>query len=841
MRTLLALLALPALADTIEVPRASDPGVTVSLFAQEPLVKQPVGMTIDRGGRVLVIESHTHFPPKDYAGPKADRVLWLRDDDGDGKADRSEVYFEGTIKTMDIATAPDGSIYLAARNEILRLHDDNNDGKVDRVDRKLVWLESKADYPHNGISGLAFDGKGGLFFGVGENLAAPYVITGSDGSSYTFQTEGGNVFHVTTDGAKLHRFSTGFWNPFGVCRDSEGNVFVADNDPDSRPPCRLHHLIDGGNHGYEIRYGRSGLHPFQAWDGELPGTLPMLGGTGEAPCDIIEYLPAPTDTFRGLPAPWHRQLLVASWSDHTIEAYKVPTPANPFVPATKSILVQGGLDFRPVAFATAADGTLYVSDWVKRSYELHGFGRVWRIAGPASKLAAVAPPASGITERQRQIDPILNAKDVAADQALRWLADTNAWRFSAAITRLSREPALLRSLAADQLTAPQQRVGFLTAAEQSRDPELRARIPALLRDADPTVQLLTLKWAADDRIEAVRGDIEKLLDDPAIAPAVFYGALTAVGRIESAEIKESDMLKRLKDRVAAAGTSDRIKRIALEIMTERERNLTAREIPQTQDPVFREWLMHALGTLQDAARMQGLRSIAWDDRQPPAVRAAALAHIAPDTNDVEYLVALAQTAPVQVKRAVAPLLAGLPLTDAQKPALAQAVAARGQTSTNRPAFTDVAGWTAFLAAVPGTPDLARGREVFLSPKLGSCITCHRLEGIGSIAGPNLSTIGASKAADYILESILQPNRNVSPQFEAFMLTSADGQTQLAFQLAEHDDRHTYVGVDGRVFNIQMAQIVKRERMPMSIMPEGLVAALTDGEVRDLVAFLRSRK
>jgi succinate dehydrogenase / fumarate reductase cytochrome b subunit len=55
-----------------------------------------------------------------------------------------------------------------------------------------------------------------------------------------------------------------------------------------------------------------------------------------------------------------------------------------------------------------------------------------------------------------------------------------------------------------------------------------------------------------------------------------------------------------------------------------------------------------------------------------------------------------------------------------------------------------------------------------------------------------------------------------------MLTSADGQTRLAFQLAEHDDRHTYVGIDGKIFNIQMAQIVKRDRMPISIMPEGLV-------------------
>src|SRR5207302_1551561 len=92
-------------------------------------------------------------------------------------------------------------------------------------------------------------------------------------------------------------------------------LWAVDNDPDARGPCRLLHIIRGGDYGYRFRYGRKGLHPFVAWDGELPGTLPMAAGTAEAPGGILAYEAA------GFPREYRGQLLVTSWGDHVVERF----------------------------------------------------------------------------------------------------------------------------------------------------------------------------------------------------------------------------------------------------------------------------------------------------------------------------------------------------------------------------------------------------------------------------------------------------------------------------------------------------------------------------------------
>ena len=181
------------------------------------------------------------------------------------------------------------------------------------------------------------DREGNVFFGIGENLGGPWTLVGTDGQKLTDDTGSGAIFRVDAKGANLTRIARGFWNPFGLGFDPAGNLWAVDNDPDGRPPCRLIHVVPGGDYGFEFRYGRTGMHPLQAWDAELPGTLGMVSGVGEAPCAVQ----------------WHQgKLYVSSWRDHQVEAYTL-SPRGASYSATMQPLLTGTEAFRPVGLAFA--------------------------------------------------------------------------------------------------------------------------------------------------------------------------------------------------------------------------------------------------------------------------------------------------------------------------------------------------------------------------------------------------------------------------------------------------------------------------------------------------------
>ena len=345
----------------LDAPRAHDPQIKITMFAESPQIVTPTGIAVDLKGRVLAIESHTHFRPQNYEGPKFDRILRFEDTDGDGKADVITTVFEGTTFTMALAFHPDGGLFVATRNEVFRLELDAN-GIASSPRKTLVSLKTPGNYPHNGLSGVTFDFDGTLYFGLGENLGADYTLTGSDGREIKGGGEGGNIYRCLADGSKLERVATGFWNPFAMTFDAFGRLFAVDNDPDSRPPCRLLQIVDGGDYGYRFRNGCKGLHPFTSWNGELPGTLPMVADTGEAPSGIVAY---ESDLFTDLIG----GLLVTSWGDHRIDRFAVVAKeGNATLTASTGPLISGGEDFRPVGIAVAPDGLAHKFDFAYKNH-----------------------------------------------------------------------------------------------------------------------------------------------------------------------------------------------------------------------------------------------------------------------------------------------------------------------------------------------------------------------------------------------------------------------------------------------------------------------------------------
>lgn len=241
------------------------PGVQLSLVAEHPALATPTGIDVDHQGRIWVVATHTHFRPDNYVGPEHDEILIFTDKDGDGRAEQRQVFYNATDATMDLELGADGWVYLAERDRITRVKDSDSNGKGD-VEEDILTLETEADYPHNGLEGLAWHPDGDLVFGLGENFGKPWTLTGTDGTAVRGTGEGG-IFSCSADGKNLRRIAQGFWNPFGICVRADGEIFAADNDPGERPPCRLLHIVEGGDYGYQQSYGPESHHPFVGWNG----------------------------------------------------------------------------------------------------------------------------------------------------------------------------------------------------------------------------------------------------------------------------------------------------------------------------------------------------------------------------------------------------------------------------------------------------------------------------------------------------------------------------------------------------------------------------------------------
>jgi putative membrane-bound dehydrogenase-like protein len=535
---LCSLLLLPVRASAAP-PASVDPRLVVQLVAAEPDIVTPTGLAVDGRGRIWAIENHTHQRPEKYAGPPTDRIRVFDDFGPDGRARKITTFAEGFTNSMGLYLARDGTVYLATRSAIHRLRDTRGTGQADER-QVIVRLETSATYPHNGLSGFACDALGDLYFGLGENFGADYRLVGSDGGTLTGGGEGGSVYRCHPDGSGLTRLATGFWNPFHMAYDAYGRLFVVDNDPDSRGPCRLLHIVPGGDYGYRFRYGRKGVHPFQAWNGELPGTLPMVAGTAEAPSGIVAY------ESDGLPPEYRGRLLVTSWGDHVVEQFQ-PVPRGASFTAEACTLLRGGEDFRPVGIAIAPDGSLVLSDWVDKSYPVHGKGRVWRVrwkdAPPATGTVPVAD--SPLPELRELLRHPMRDVRLAAGEALakRGGAGLNALEevFQQdgdvrarlhALWALARRPAkdrpdLLTALRDKSAEARAEAIGLLDRLENPDRASERERVLARLArsDSSPLVRMNALLHL---RTPSLLEPFVSHLADP--DPFQLHAALVALGR-----------------------------------------------------------------------------------------------------------------------------------------------------------------------------------------------------------------------------------------------------------------------------------------------------------------------
>jgi len=130
---------------------------------------------------------------------------------------------------------------------------------------------------------------------------------------------------------------------------------------------------------------------------------------------------------------------------------------------------------------------------------------------------------------------------------------------------------------------------------------------------------------------------------------------------------------------------------------------------------------------------------------------------------------------------------------------------------------------------------ARGEQIFRRKDL-SCTVCHAIGGVGGKVGPDLTSIGASAQMDYLIESVLYPNRKIKEGYHAIIIETKDGMDISGVLASENAEQVVLRDATGKEITISKSNIANRAT-GKSLMPSGVVDALTPGERLDLYRFL----
>ena len=670
------------------------PGLEISLFAAEPDVVDPVGMTFDENGRVYVVEMRD-FPlgigPDHHPGGT---IRLLEDRDGDGKIDHSTVFAEGL--SFPTSVAPwQGGIFVTAPPEIIYLKDTNGDGRADV--REVVFRGFTKGVTDSNVNGLRWGldnrihGANGGNSGTVSSTRHPErkVPLGESDFSFnpatadftlTFQTGGGfglafddwghsfatyNINHIQ------HRvLPVRYWNRFPGLPPVELTMSISDHEEMSRiypisvPETRVNHPEQAGHFSAAGGMGYVGA---PGYHDDLHGSVLV--------CDVVGNLV-------------HRDVLEADGPSFI--ARRSPTET------TREFIASRDNACRPVGMELGPDGALYLLDMqrdviehpdyipekVKAKLNLRAGedrGRIYRVT-PKAGLPPT-PLKLGSATTAELVNTLSNSNQWQRLTAQRLLVERQdktaipllknlAARGSSPLGRLHALWALQglgvleESLVLRALNDPQPgiRENALILAEQfelSKPSPLPAKILALADDPSPRVRFqaaltigeLEVPEAPAALLKILRRDYGFRWSRLAVlsslrtgAPELFRSLLTTSDFYQTADENKLALIHELADLIGARAGTNEARGVALVLTTLADANLS--------EP----WAVNALTGLQT-----GLA------RQPAPVA------ISPAMTDAIQTLETGKSSAVLTASWKLCRTLGLPETESQREALGQAL------------------------------------------------------------------------------------------------------------------------------------------------------------------------
>jgi putative heme-binding domain-containing protein len=138
-------------------------------------------------------------------------------------------------------------------------------------------------------------------------------------------------------------------------------------------------------------------------------------------------------------------------------------------------------------------------------------------------------------------------------------------------------------------------------------------------------------------------------------------------------------------------------------------------------------------------------------------------------------------------------------------------------------------------------DPERGRALYLNNKAVACIMCHRLEGVGGNAGPDLTRVWDTASLEKVMESMLDPSKEIKEGYQTYVATTKSGLIFTGLKITQNAEGVVLRDTTGKEVRIVAADLDTFAASKKSLMPDDVVRHLSIGEFIDLVAFLRDRK
>lgn len=565
-------------------------GVSVSLFAAEPMLANPVAFCLDERGRVFVAETfrqgkggvtdnrdNMHWLLDDLQaqtvedrlaffkkhmkerveqyGKEHDRIRLLVDKDGDGKADQATVFADGFNEIVDGTgaglLARRGTVLYTCIPKLWSLKDSNGDGVADERKALHHGYGVRVAFRGHDLHGLTLGPDGRVYF----SMADRGFNVEFEGNKFV-RPECGGVFRCNLDGTGLELFAVGLRNPQELAFDDYGNLFTCDNNSDSGDKARWTYIVEGADIGWRMYYqylpdrgpwNREKLwHP--AHDGQAAYIVPPIVNLADGPSGLVHYPGV------GLPDRYADHFFLADFrggpGGSGVRSFAVKPKGASFELVDSHHFLQNILA-TDVDFSF--DGSLYVSDWVN-GWNGEGKGRLYRFTHTE---AAKSPAISETARLMRE-----GFEKRSADELLKLLSHADRRvRLEAQIAMAERgfEEQLISAASSTSLSLKSRLHGVwgLGMRVRAKSTSATTALVALLSDADAEVRAQAAKAIGESGIgilPVIAGNNDstvgksdrqdayptliKLLKDDSLRVRVF--AAQAIGKLSAASASPSD-------------------------------------------------------------------------------------------------------------------------------------------------------------------------------------------------------------------------------------------------------------------------------------------------------------